>query len=56
VQHLIGGTLTTDAIGNYDTGYVWMILSGYGWPSDNYRMYLDGNLVATTTVKDSDWV
>jgi hypothetical protein len=54
--HLIGGTLTTDANGYYDTGYVWMVLKGYGWPSDNYEMYLDGNLVATTTVKNSDWV
>ncbi len=54
--HLIGGTLTTDANGYYDTGYVWMVVKGYGWPSDNYRMYLDGNLVATTTVENSDWV
>ena len=54
--HLIGGTLTTDASGYYDTGYVKMVLKGYGWPSDNYRMYLDGNLVATTTVENSDWV
>ena len=53
--HLIGGTLTTDANGYYDTGYVKMVLLGYGWPSDNYRMYLDGNLVATTTVENSDW-
>ncbi|KAF5430965.1 hypothetical protein C5S36_11710 [Candidatus Methanophagaceae archaeon] len=53
--HLIGGTLTTDDYGYYDTGYVKMLLSGYGWPSDNYRMYLDGNLVATTTVENSDW-
>jgi hypothetical protein len=54
--HVIGGTLTTDANGYYDTGYVKMLLVGYGWPSDNYQMYLDGNLVATTTVENSDWV
>ena len=53
--HLIGGTLTTDANGYYDTGYVKMMLSGYGCPSDNYRMYLDGNLVASTTVENGDW-
>ena len=54
--HLIGGTLTTDANGYYDTGYVPIMVKGYGWPSDNYRMYLNGNLVATTTVENSDWV
>lgn len=54
--HSINGSRDTDANGNYDTGYVKMLALGYGWPSDNYRMYLDGNLVATTTVHNKDWV
>ena len=50
------GLQTTDALGNYDTGYKYFILWGWGLPNDNYRMYLNGNLVATSTIQLSDWV
>jgi len=44
----------TNDTGYYSTGWCFL-LQGYGWPWDNYRMYIDGNLVAERYIGCGDW-
>ena len=48
--------LTTDVTGYYSTGWCFLLggggVQGYGYPLDNYRMYLDGSLVETKDLTD----
>ena len=45
----------TNDTGYYSTGWCFPVLQGYGNPIDNYRMYIDGNLVAERHIGFDDW-
>jgi len=45
----------TNDTGYYDTGWCFPVLQRYGNPIDNYRMYIDGNLVAERHIGFDDW-
>ena len=45
----------TNDTGYYSTGWCFVIFQGYGNPIDNYRMYIDGNLVAERYIGWDDW-
>jgi len=44
----------TNDTGYYSTGWCFPV-QGYGNPIDNYRMYIDGNLVAERHIGFDDW-
>ena len=45
----------TNDTGYYSTGWCFVVSQGYGNPIDNYRMYIDGNLVAERYMGWDDW-
>ena len=49
----LNGTSITNDTGYYDTG--WCYYRPYGNPVDNYRMYIDGDLVAEQYIGSDDW-
>jgi len=49
----LNGTSITNDTGYYDTG--WCYYRPYGNPVDNYRMYIDGDLVAERYIGEDDW-
>ena len=48
---------TTNESGYYSTGWCWCspLLQGYGNPCDNYRMYINGELVDERYICGNNW-
>ena len=45
----------TNESGYYSTGWCYPLLQGYGNPCDNYRMYINGELVDERYIGIDDW-
>ncbi|MCW7077959.1 MAG: hypothetical protein OCU22_02360 [Canidatus Methanoxibalbensis ujae] len=45
----------TNESGYYSTGWCYPLLQGYGVPWDNYRMYINGELVDERYIGIKDW-
>jgi hypothetical protein len=50
-----GTPMITDSNGEYSTRWIFPFIEGYGCPIDDYRMYVDGQLVAEEYI-DDEWV
>ena len=50
-----GTSMITDSNGEYSTRWIYPFVEGYGCPIDDYRMYVDGQLVAEEYIDFDNW-